>query len=438
MGISLLRVPAFILHLLQCLAMLSSKIRKVATSLEGAPISPLSDSSSLQTQLSTPASAATKIRLSIAATAWIDALGAPQEFQKRESFSFVTTMLPNSNFNLPPGVWTDDTSMMLCLAHSISTYKETPDSAVLGGFDEVHQLTQYQRWYKHGFLSAIDDCFDIGMTIKCALDLFDRHSPDEALHRIHRDLAGEHRSGNGSLMRILPIGLAYWHDEPQAKLYAKRSSQTTHPSTMCIESCEMWTGAIARIMEANTSNLQSSFSKFSLLEFISSYPYTSAMLRQALTVPFGAPPRPDSRIDLEKYYMKYHPLLRLIHDTQGSDGLSTVDNEFPYCIPPADRLPSSGFVVHSLVAALYCFFATKTFEEGALMAINLGDDADTVGAIYAGLAACWYAAEEGKADRVFWTKRVKEWQTMSLRSELLEQVAESLVLFEQRMSQESN
>ena len=420
------------------------KIKKAATNrLPGTASSPLSGSSSLQRQLPTPASAATKIRLSIAATAWIDALGGPQEFRRRGSFSFVTTMLPNENFNLPPGVWTDDTSMMLCLAHSISTYKETPDSAVTGGFDEVHQLTQYQRWYKHGFLSAVDECFDIGMTIKTALDLFDRHSPDDALFRIRGDLSGERCSGNGSLMRILPIGLAYWHDEPQAKLYAKRSSQTTHPSTMSIESCEMWTCAIARIMQATTqprtsaSNLQSPFSKFSLLEFISSFPYSSAVLSEALTLPFGAPPRPDSRIDLEQYYMKYHPLLRLILDTQGSQGLPVEDNKFPYCIPPADRLPSTGFVAHSLVAALYCFFATKTFDEGALMAINLGDDADTVGAIYAGLAACWYAAEEGKADRVFWTKRVKEWRKVCVRSELLEQIAESLVLFEQRMSEES-
>ena len=422
------------------------KIKKAASSRRpgtgGAPTSPISESSSLQTQLPTHASAATKIRLSIAATAWIDALGGPQEFQKRASFSFVTTMLPNRNFNLPPGVWTDDTSMMLCLAHSISTYKETSDSAVTGGFDEVHQLKQYQQWYNHGFLSAVDYCFDIGATIKCALDLFDRHSPDEALHRIRCDLAGERCSGNGSLMRILPIGLAYWHDEPQAKVYARRSSQTTHASTMCIESCEMWTCAISRIMEASTqprtSNLQSSFSKLSLLEFISSFPYASTMLRQALTLPFGIPPRPDSRIELEQYYLKYHPLLRLIQDTQGPDRLSTssVDSKFPYSIPPADLLPSTGFVVHSLVAALYCFFATRTFEEGALMAINLGDDADTVGAIYAGLAACWYAGEEVKGNRVFWTKRVKEWQKLTVKSELVQQIAESLVLFEQRMSEE--
>lgn len=423
------------------------KLKKAATTRRprtAGASSPISDSITLQMQLPTPASAATKIRLSMAATAWIDALGGPQEFQQRSTFSFVTTMLPNENFNLPPGVWTDDTSMMLCLAHSISTYIETPDSTLIGGFDEVHQLTQYQRWYKQGFLSAVDKCFDIGTTIRTALNLFDRHSPDEALYRIRCDLSGERCSGNGSLMRILPIGLAYWHDEHQARSYAKRSSLTTHASIMCIESCEMWTGAISRIMEATTqpktSDLQPPFSKLSLLEYISSFPYSSTMLRQALTLPFGAPPRPDSRIDLEQYFIKYHPLLRLIHDTQqGPEGSSSkVDSKFPFFLPPEDRLPSTGFVVHSLVAALYCFFTTRTFEEGALMAINLGDDADTVGAIYAGLAACWYAAEEGKADRVFWTKRVKEWRKVCVRSEVIEQIAESLVLFEQRMSEESD
>ena len=375
----------------------------------------------------------------MAATAWIDALGAPQEFQKRASFPFVTTMLPNEKFNLPPGVWTDDTSMMLCLAHSISTFQETPTSPATGGFDEVHQLEQYQRWYKHGFLSATDKCFDIDTTIKCALELFERHSPEEALVRIRNDLGGEHCSGNGSLMRVLPIGLAYWRDESQVRPYAKRSSQATHPSVMCMEACEMWTCAIARIMEATTDptavNSETCFSKFSLLEFISSFPFTNTRLRQALTLPFGAPPQPESRIDLEQYYFKYHPLLRLIPETQGPVGLPK-DSKFPYFIPTETQVPSTGFVLHSLVAALYCFFATRTFDEGALMAINLGDDADTVGAIYAGLAACWYASKEGKGNRVFWTKRVKEWRQMSVKMDVVEGIAEKLVLFEQRMTAE--
>jgi len=413
------------------------KSKKTGRPGTGVPTSPISEPNYLQTQLPTSASVATKIRLSVAATAWIDALGAPQEFQKRASFPFVTTMLPNGNFSLPPGVWTDDTSMMLCLAHSLSTYEETPKSKVTGGFDEVHQLVQYKRWYKDGFLSAVDKCFDIGATIKCALELFSRYSPEEALHRIRCDLGGEHCSGNGSLMRVLPIGLVYWRDESQAKMYARRSSQTTHPSVMCVESCEMWACAITHIMEATTEprEAENSFSKLSLLEFISSFPYTSTKLRQALTLPFGAPPRPESRIDLEQYYFKYHPLLRLIPETQGLVGCPK-DTKFPYNIPAEDLVPSTGFVVHSLVAALYCFFATRTFDEGALMAINLGDDADTIGAIYAGLAACWYAAEEGKADRVFWTKRVKEWRKMSVRSNVIEQIAEDLVLFEQRISEE--
>jgi len=210
---------------------------------------------------------------------------------------------------------------------------------------------------------------------------------------------------------------------------------------MCLEACEMWASAISRIMEAaalesTEFDPQIPFSKFSLLEFISNFPYSNTRLRHALTLPFGLPPRPQSRVDLEQYYFKYHPLLRLIPETQSPVGLPR-DSKFPYFIPAEDLIPSSGFVLHSIVAALYCFFTTRTFEEGALMAINLGDDADTVGAIYAGLAACWYAVDEGgKGDRLFWTKRVKEWRKNIVRAELIEDITQKLILLEQRMAGE--
>ncbi|CAA7257297.1 unnamed protein product [Cyclocybe aegerita] len=400
--------------------------------------SPAPEASGLRTQFPTYASSATKIRLSVLATALVDALGAPPEFHKRFEYPFVTSMLPNGNFNLPPGVWTDDTSMMLCLANSISTFKETADSPYTGGFDEVHQLEFYNRWHKEGYLSAVGRCFDIGNTVKRALQIFGQYSnPEEALLRIRSDLGGESTSGNGSLMRIIPIGLVYWRDESQAKSYARRSSQATHPSIMCVEACEMWTGLISLIMEemndprpASERDPNTQFSKLNLLEYISNFPFTDNKLHEALTLPFGVPLRPEGRAEREQWYWRHHPLLRLIQETQLPANIK--EPRFPYAIPPIDRLPSSGYVLHTSVAALYCFFATRTFEEGALMAVNLGDDADTVGAVYAGLAACWYAGEEGKAEEVFWTKRVREWRKALIKRELVERVAENLVAWERK------
>ena len=60
---------------------------------------------------------------------------------------------------------------------------------------------------------------------------------------------------------------------------------------------------------------------------------------------------------------------------------------------PDFQIKSSGYVVHTLEAALWAFFSTLTFQEGALKVVNLGDDADTVGAVYGGLSGAWYGIE---------------------------------------------
>ena len=55
-----------------------------------------------------------------------------------------------------------------------------------------------------------------------------------------------------------------------------------------------------------------------------------------------------------------------------------------------DQIKSTGYVIHTLEAALWCFHTTNTFEEGAIKAVNLGDDADTSGAVYGQLAGAYY------------------------------------------------
>jgi ADP-ribosyl-[dinitrogen reductase] hydrolase len=207
--------------------------------------------------------------------------------------------------------------------------------------------------------------------------------------------------------------------------YARRSSKTTHPNGMRIEACEVWTGAIVQIMQetSGTREGMKRFSKLDLLAYFSSFIYTNAKLRDALALPSDAPPPPTTDPELEEYYRVYHPLLHLISETQPQTPQSINPT-----IPPAQALPSTGYVLHTLTAALYCFLATQTFEEGAIMAVNLGDDADTVGAVYAGLAGCWYA-NDGTGDDVFWSPRVREWRKNLVRRDLVEEVADELVRF---------
>ncbi|KAF9455651.1 ADP-ribosylation/Crystallin J1 [Collybia nuda] len=396
----------------------------------------------LRTQNVTYDSAASKIRQSMLATAMVDALGGPPEFHKRFSFRLVTTMTPNKNFNLPPGVWTDDTSMTLCLARSLARYtppsQEGHQPRTPGGFDERDQLEAYTSWRELGTLSAIGRCFDIGNTISRALTIYMTYTTEEpsaniteaALCRIRDELGGEECSGNGSLMRILPIGLVYWHDEATARSFARRSSVTTHPNSMCMEACEVWTGMIVRVMQNSGSATQ--YTKLDLVEYLANFQYSNETLQKALALPIDVPSMPSKAEERESYYHKHHPILRLIARTQPSP--PTSNTGFSKNLPSEKELPSSGYVLHTMVAALYCFFATETFEEGAIMAVNLGSDADTVGAIYAGLAGCWYSGEEdAAASSAFWTSRVKKWRDELVKRELVEEVADELVRLRDRM-----
>ena len=60
--------------------------------------------------------------------------------------------------------------------------------------------------------------------------------------------------------------------------------------------------------------------------------------------------------------------------------------------PPEIR--GTGYVVDSLEAALWAFDRSNSFRGGALLAVNLGDDADTTGAIYGQIAGAFYGAEQ--------------------------------------------
>jgi ADP-ribosyl-[dinitrogen reductase] hydrolase len=60
--------------------------------------------------------------------------------------------------------------------------------------------------------------------------------------------------------------------------------------------------------------------------------------------------------------------------------------------PPV--IKGTGYVVNALEAALWAFYRSESFREGGLLAVNLGDDADTTGAIYGQLAGAYYGVEQ--------------------------------------------
>jgi ADP-ribosyl-[dinitrogen reductase] hydrolase len=287
-----------------------------------------------------------------------DALGTTLEFKAPGTFKPITDLVGGGPFALKPGQWTDDTSMALCLAESLIEKR---------GFDPKDQMDRYCRWWKKGYLSSTGTCFDIGITVKTALASYLRSGEPFA------GSTEPFTAGNGSLMRLAPVPLAFGQDFELAIHNAGESSRTTHAAPTAIDACLYFAGLLLGALEGRSKE-----------ELLSSFFY----------------PGPDEQ------YWKRHPL---------SPEIAEIANgSFKQKEPPA--IIGSGFVVRSLEAALWAFYRTDSFRDGALCAVNLGNDADTTGAIYGQLAGAFYGVNAIPGD---WIERLKMREFIRERADAL-------------------
>lgn len=264
-----------------------------------------------------------------------DALGTTLEFCRPGSFVPIKDMIGGGPFNLKPGEWTDDTSMALCLAESLITNR---------GFDPVDQLERYLKWYKEGYLSSNGICFDVGITVLSSLMKF------KETREPYCGPIDEYTAGNGSLMRLAPVPLFYANNPELGIMKSGESSRTTHQAPVAIDACRYLGALIIGVVDGNSNNDHK---------------------KQEILSPFYSP--------MPKHWDKY-PLT--------SELTNVINGSFKRLNPPDIR--GSGYVLKTLEAALWAFCHSDTFEEGCLMAVNLGDDADTTGAVYGQLAGAFY------------------------------------------------
>jgi ADP-ribosyl-[dinitrogen reductase] hydrolase len=262
-----------------------------------------------------------------------DAVGTTLEFKPPGTFVPVTGMVGGGPFRLEPGQWTDDTSMALCLAESLIEEQ---------GFDPGDQMSCYVRWWRQGHLSSTGACFDIGGTVSSALSRF------EVTGEPFSGSTDPHSAGNGSIMRLAPVPLFFASNPEKAIAMSAESSRTTHGTETAVDACRYLGALIVGALQGASKN---------------------SLLSDRFT------PAPGS--------WDAHPLCQQIDVIAGG---SFKDKE-----PPEIR--GSGYVVESLEAALWAFHNSSTFEEGCLLAVNLGDDADTTGAVYGQLAGTYYGVK---------------------------------------------
>jgi len=262
-----------------------------------------------------------------------DALGTTVEFKAPGTFEPMTDIVGGGPFNLKRGAWTDDTSMALCLAESLIECR---------AFDAADQMERYIRWWRDGHLGSNGFCFDIGGTTAQALQAFIRTDDPFAGSTSARS------AGNGSLMRLAPAPLFFAGDPEKAVRMSAESSRTTHGAVTCLDACRYYGGLIVGAV--------------------------NGVSKEKLLAPRYTPAA--GLWDRE-------PLCAEIDEV--------ASGSFKHKEPPA--IIGSGYVVKALEAALWAFHRSANFRDGCLLAVNLGYDTDTTGAIYGQLAGAFYGAE---------------------------------------------
>ena len=265
-----------------------------------------------------------------------DALGAPLEFMDASSIQrqhgTVRDMIGGGWLNVYPGEITDDTQMTLCVAHGIVSDPDDPVPCVGKNF---------LRW-------TASRPKDIGATCASAISYCARHitgrsrTPDADAWRAAalatHNASGGRSAGNGSLMRTVYAGLYYDNAETVLEK-AVQISEMTHHDPLAAEACAAYSEAVYSLVRENDAD-ERWLVMCDVIEFVAGNRYDFSILSSDLFMP--------------------HP---------------------------------SGYVVDSFSAALHCICTTSSFEEAVVKAVNLGGDADTIGAITGGLAGALYGYE---------------------------------------------
>lgn len=286
-----------------------------------------------------------------------DALGTTLEFETPGYFQPISDMVGGGPFALEPGEWTDDTSMALCLAASLTEMR---------GFYPMDQMERYVRWWQEGYMSSNGVCFDIGNTVRQALSRFIQMGDPIS------GPSDEFSAGNGSLMRLAPVPMYFAENANEAISRSAESSRTTHGAREAIDACRYFAGLLV-----------------------------------------GALNGEDKEVLLSPGYC---PVAGLWERRPLSEGVGIVaGGSFKDREPP--EIQGSGYVVKSLEAALWAFNESGNFREGALLAVNLGDDADTTGAIYGQIAGAHYG----------WKSIPTEWRDRVTMSPEITSLADDLL-----------
>ncbi len=264
-----------------------------------------------------------------------DALGVPVEFASREELDKapVTDMEGYGTYSVPAGAWSDDTSMSLCMLDVLCKY----------GLDYDRIMENFGRWYYNDEFTPTGEMFDVGNTCSMAIENYIKHKKPYTMCGLN----GERDNGNGSLMRIHPV-----------VLYLAEKDMLLQEKIEIVHAMSALTHA------HNRSKIGCGIYAFVLWELLQN-PAIKAL-----------------KVGLEKAANFYKGQVELIQYNRLF--------ERTFIITRREDIKSSGYIVATLEAAIWCLLTTSSYKEAVLKAVNFGDDTDTVAAVTGGLAGALY------------------------------------------------
>ena len=204
-----------------------------------------------------------------------------------------------------------------------------------GKFDINDQLERYSKWLFEGYLSSREWAYGCGPTARLAITDFRNSGTPKPV---------KNQATNGALMRLAPVTLFYCDDLEEAIKKSGESATSTHDNPVCIDACRLYGSMIAKSVQGE--------GKESVLNYEAAL-WSNEPLENSI-----------DRVAKGSYRDKEPP------DIKGT--LNITD---------------------SIEAAIWSFDRSSSFGEGALKAVNLGDDTDTTAAIYGQLAGAHYGYE---------------------------------------------
>jgi ADP-ribosylglycohydrolase len=269
-----------------------------------------------------------------------DALGVPVESSTRQELALgsVKNMLGYGRYDQPEGTWSDDTAMILCTMDSLCR-----------GYDLEDMGRLFCSWLFEGKWTACGFVFDAGFTTVTALESI--QSGTKSVYESGCDT--EDDNGNGSLMRMLPAALYFaGEDTPAFLKHIHEISAITHAHPRSKIGCGIYSLLIRALCAVENKD-------------------------DALRASTG---------EAQKYYSADSTFKKELHHFERilSGDIVSVDKNDIY---------SSGYVVHTLEASIWCFMNRGNTKDILLEAVNLGLDTDTTGTVAGGLAGFYYGLD---------------------------------------------